>query len=110
MTKLSIAEVKRRLAPGVEFVGEFVGVNAHRCPPGLQKTRRRVVKNASQLVSEFLDGPKVGELIYLRWVHTSAEERDGAIFLTMTEVRPPEKFLKITLGDPPASAAQSPAP
>jgi hypothetical protein len=95
--KLSIAEVKRRLAPGVEFTGEFVGTNAARCKPGMQVTRRKVVSNKSQLVSQFIDGPKAGETIYLNWTGVTADERDGSIYLTMTEVSPPEEFLKITL-------------
>ena len=97
MAKISIAEVKRRLTVGVEFTGEFVGRNANRCQPGMQRTRRRVRKNKTELVSELLDGPKTGELIYLDWKNVVADERDGSIFLTMMEVEPPEEFLKITL-------------
>jgi len=94
--KLSIAEVKRRLSVGVEFTGEFVGTNAGRCQPGMQTTRRRVVKNTSTLVSVLLDGPKKDELIYLDWKNVTADERDGSVFLTMADVNPPEEFLKIT--------------
>jgi hypothetical protein len=95
--KIAIAEVKRRLAVGTEYTGEFVGVNARMCAPGMQVTRRRVVNNKTQLVSELLDGPKAGQLIYLNWKNVVADERDGSIFLTMTETPKPEEFLKITL-------------
>jgi hypothetical protein len=91
--KISIADVKKRLGVGVEFVGEFVGDNAKFCRPGMEKTRRRVVTNNTQLVSEFLDGPKVGQVIYCKWAGVTADERDGGIFLTSDG----EEFLKITI-------------
>jgi hypothetical protein len=95
--KIAIAEVKLRLAEGVEYTGEFVGVNARMCKPGMQVTRRVIVKNKSEMVSRFIDGPKAGEVIYLNWKNVTADERDGSIFLSMTETATPEEFLKITL-------------
>lgn len=95
--KIAIAEVKRRLAEGIEYTGEFIGINAKMCKPGMQVTRRVVRKNKTQMVSVFLDGPKVGEPIYLNWKNVTADERDGSIFLSMTETEQPEEFLKITL-------------
>lgn len=96
--KISIAEVKRRLQPGVEYIGEFVGTNRLRCAPGMAVTRRQVVKCTPSLQSVFLDGPKEGHLIYGDWNHVTADERDGSIYLTMdlTQGRR-EEYLKITL-------------
>jgi hypothetical protein len=37
------------------------------------------------------------ESIYLKWKNVTADERDGSIFLSMTETEHPEEFLKITL-------------
>lgn len=98
--KISIAEVKRRLDECVKYTGEFIGTNAKRCPPDMQVTNRIVLKNKSQLVSMFLDGPKQGEVIYLNWKYVRAEERNGSIFLSMTETEPEEEFLKITIHSP----------
>jgi hypothetical protein len=95
--KISIAAVKRKLKEGVEYTGEFTGTNSSRCVPNLSKTRRRIIANKSVMVSVFLDGPKVGEKIYLDWKDVTADERDGSIFLTMTSVSPPEEFMKITI-------------
>ena len=95
--KIAIAEVKRRLAEGVEYTGEFIGINSKLCKPGMQVTRRVVLKNKTQMVSVFLDGPKKDESIYLHWKNVTADERDGSIFLSMTETERPEEFLKITL-------------
>lgn len=95
---VSVAEVRRRLPVGTEFTGEFIGINAKNCRPGMQVTRRRVVKNSShELESVMLNGPQKDGLIHLNWKHVAAGERDGNIILTMTETKPPEKFLKITL-------------
>ena len=94
--KVSIAGVKAKLSVGTEFVGEFIGVNAQICRPGLQKTRRRVTKNNTELVSTFLDGPRVGEAIYLTWRGLTADETDGAIVLSMHDNGAAEPFLRIT--------------
>lgn len=98
--KIAIAEVKRRLVEGIEYKGEFIGINAKMCKPGMQVTRRVVLKNKTEMVSMFLDGPKKDESIYLKWKNVTAEERDGSIFLSMTETERPEEFLKITLTPP----------
>ena len=95
--KIAIAEVKRRLVEGVEYTGEFIGVNANMCKPGMQVTRRVVLKNMTEMVSMFHDGPKKDESIYLNWKNVTAEVRDGSIFLSMTETEQPEEFLKISL-------------
>lgn len=79
---MTIAELKRRLAPGVEFTVEFIGVNRRYCRPGSELTRRRVETNKSQLVSRFLDGPRAGELIYLPWAGITAVEREGSVYLS----------------------------
>jgi hypothetical protein len=98
--KIAIAEVKRRLVEGVEYTGEFIGINAKMCKPGMQVTRRVVRKNKTEMVSVFLDGPKKDESIYLNWKNVTAEERDGSIFLSMTETERPDEFLRITLTPP----------
>lgn len=91
--KISITEVKRRLVAGTNFVGEFVGDNVRLCSPGMEKTRRCVKKNTTEMVSEFLDGPKVGQSIFCKWAGVTADERDGSIFLTANG----QEFLKITI-------------
>lgn len=95
--RLSITKVREQLPEGREFTGEFIGLNAKFCRPGMQVTRRRVVKNSSyQLLSRFLDGPQKGRLIYLAWKGLTAEDVDGAVILTKTVDGEPEAFLKIT--------------
>ena len=104
--KLSIAEVKRRLPVGTEYTGEFIGTmnvrvignlgvtNLHKSEQE-RITRRRIVKQTSEMVSEFLDGPKAGQQIYLTWKGVSAQEdTDGSIVLMMDNVEP---FLRIRL-------------
>jgi hypothetical protein len=95
--KIAIAEVKRCLAKGIEYPAEFIGINAKMCKPGMQVTRRVVLKNKTEMASIFLDGPEKDESIYLNWKNVTADERDGSIFLSMTETEHPEEFLKITL-------------
>lgn len=97
--KISISEVKRRLHPGVKFIGEFIGINRSICKSGLEITNREVVKNtSSQMISKYVNGPRVGSFIYLTWNGLTAEEKEGSIYLTMTDNDKPEEFLKITLG------------
>lgn len=100
MAKISIAEVKRRLAVGVTFTGEFVGTNAVRAAPGMKILRRRVISNKSVMTCELLEGPKMGQAIDLNWKNVTADERDGSIYLTMNDIDPPEEFLKITFDLP----------
>ena len=98
---ISLAEARRRLPVGTEFIGEFIGINARICKPGMQTTRRQVVKNSShELESILLDGPKKSQLIHLNWKHTSVEEENLSLIFTMTEVTPQEAFLKITIQPP----------
>ena len=103
--KISIAEVKRRLKIGTEFTAEFIGQNAIHCKTGMQITKRRVLKNNSQLESILLDGPNKGKTIHLNWTNVTAQEKDGSIILSMNEKQgsecvpqqPLDEFLKITL-------------
>lgn len=99
--KLSIAEVKRRLAVGTEFTAEYLGgplVVRGNCgdttfqvPP---PSKRRVIKQTSQMVSIHLEGPKAGQSVYCDWAGVAArEDTDGSIVLTM---KSPEKdFVRI---------------
>jgi len=99
--KISIAEVKRRLAAGVLCVVEFVGrVNGKHGLSGQRITRRRIVSNGSEMVSLVLDGPNMGQIGHLKWRGVTADEREGIIYLTMTTVSPPDEFLKITIATP----------
>jgi hypothetical protein len=67
-------------------------------PDDLRITRRRVVKQTAQMVSEYLTGPKQGNNIYLTWQGVTAEQdTDGSIVLTNSQVQPPEAFLRIRL-------------
>jgi len=94
--KISVAEVRRRLPEGKECVIEFVGTNAQHCNPETKCTRRQIRKQtASQMASAFLEGPKKGSLIWLQWKGITADERDGAIFLTDGFHK--EEFLKIVV-------------
>jgi len=91
--KLSKAEVRRRLSPGTQFTGEFIGQNAKFCAPGMEVCRREVQTNSThQLISKLLDGPKVGESIYLQWSNVVAREENSAIILSDEG----DDFLKIT--------------
>lgn len=90
--KLSISELKRRLPAGTEFTGEFVGRNRQVAAAGMSICRRRVVKQGTQMVCVFLDGPKQGEQSYLTWRGVSAKEIDGAIVLSDEG----EEFFRIT--------------
>jgi hypothetical protein len=105
--KIAIAEVKRRLPVGTEFTAEFLReplVVRGNCgdtvmAPVQMITRRRVVKQTSQMVSVYLDGPKAGKEIYCDWAGVSArEDTDGSIILTNTKVSPAEDFLRIRKG------------
>jgi len=81
--KISAAEVRRRLPVGTECIVEFIGINRKHCAPGNERTRRRIIgQTASQMVSLFLEGPKVDHRIYLQWYRITAEEKDGAIILS----------------------------
>ena len=94
---LSRAEVRRRLPIGAKFTGEFIGKNRQFCRPGMEVCQRQVIKqNSYEMLCLLLDGPKSGEETHLTWKHIDALERDGAIILRMTEVNPPEEFLRIT--------------
>jgi hypothetical protein len=108
-TKLSIAALKRMLPVGAEFTAEFccrtavivrgnLGTTTHFVPQpdDLRISRRRVVKQTSQMVSEYLTGPKQGQQIYCQWTGTTARrDASGDIVLTNTQVDPPEDFLRI---------------
>lgn len=76
---LSIAEVKRRLPVGAQYKGE----NLAALRPELRGPfTRRVLSQASDMVSVYLDGPKEGEKIYLgSWRGVQAREEEGAIIL-----------------------------
>ena len=93
--KIAIAELKRMLPVGQEYMAEFIGVNRIHCKPGIQLTKRIVVKSNSELISKFLDGPRINELIYLgSWVGITADKREDGIYLSSSEIG---EFLKISL-------------
>jgi hypothetical protein len=76
---MTITEVRRRLPVGTEFTGEFLNPLRPDNPHII--ARRKIVKQtASQMVSVFLEGAKLGEKIYLDWKGTKAREEDGKIF------------------------------
>lgn len=82
---MKISELKKLLPVGKEFVVEFIGINRKLCLPGMELTKRVVHQNNSQLVSQFLEGPKINQLIYMSWKGIEASERDGSIFLSGTD-------------------------
>jgi len=91
--KISAAEVRRRLPVGTECTVEFIGVNRKFCPPGNERTRRRIEKQTvNQMKSRFLNGPKEGNNIWLNWLGVKAEDQDGAIILSDDQQG---EFLKI---------------
>lgn len=102
--KLSIAEVKRRLSVGTEFTAEFLrgplvvrGNTGDTVMPVPAPSRRRVTKQTSQMVSVYLDGPKVGKSIYCDWAGVTArEDTDGSIVLTNNKVTPAEDFVRFS--------------
>lgn len=95
--KISIAEIRRRLKPGTPYIAEFIGaVNTRLCDPGMERTKRIVVTNTTtEMKSRFLDGPKEGQDIYLRWVGVSADSRDGYIYLSQSDGKTAGEFLRI---------------
>ena len=92
---------------GTEYTGEFIGAMNTRIignlgvtnlvkPENERIARRRVLKQASEMVSEFLDGPRAGKCIYLTWKGVWAQEdTDGSIVLVMDNGVEP--FLRIRL-------------
>jgi hypothetical protein len=99
MITLSLAEARRRLAPGREFTCEFIGSNARHCKPELRVTRRRVLKQSAQeMCSEVLDGPFAGTPIYLTWRGTAVEEHPDQLLVYMLahDGLPAAAFLKLT--------------
>lgn len=88
--------LRRALPVGTTFVCEFIGANRHLCRPGLEKTRRRVVSQTPrEMVSEFLDGPSPGEVIWLTWAHCVARHEDGAYILSTKQDG--DDFLRISV-------------
>lgn len=79
MTNISIAEVKRRLPVGAQYTGEnLVALR----PENRGPFTRRVLSQATEMVSVYLDGPKEGQKIYLgSWRGVEAREENGAIVL-----------------------------
>lgn len=78
---LTLAEVRRRLTPGTEYIGELLGPAV--APAMKVPMRRKVVKCSSyDLVSELLDGPNQGRQISLgTWKEVMAREENGSIIL-----------------------------
>lgn len=101
MAKLSIAELQRRLPIGTEITAEFIGKVNTRMAPDMKISKRKVVNNTKRLLeSEFLDGPKKGQSIFLDWKGVTADERDGSIYLSQSfSPDTSEEFLKITLSE-----------
>lgn len=96
--KITIAQLKRRLPVGTKYTAEFIGVNRRFCKPGMEVTRRIVSKQTSEMVSILLDGPLHGRNIYMKWAGTTADEREGSIYVSgMDEFGTPDEFLKITI-------------
>lgn len=104
--KLTIAEVKRRLPAGAKFTGEFCGRLNTRVisntgatslvkPENERRTQRIVRKQSSEMVSEFLSGPRIGQLIYCAWKGVSAREEAGDIILSQEIQGRSEDFLRI---------------
>lgn len=94
--KISIAEAKRMLPTGTEFVAEFVGTMNYESPIG-RVTRRRVVSaSAYEMKTEILDGPKAGTCIYLKWTGLAAD-RDGRC-ITISQYKG-EAFVKFTFDE-----------
>lgn len=100
--KITIAEAMRRLPVGTEFTGEFLNPLPTMDPARLV-TRRKVKRQTpARMVSTFLDGPRAGNEIELNWRGVTADERDGAIYLTMNETG--REFLRITFDRAPTPA------
>lgn len=107
-SKISIAEVRRRLPVGAKFTASFVGpmtmvvqgnLGATTLPPANDRTTERVVKrqSSSTMVSEFLTGPKIGKSIYCDWAGMAArEEGDGSIVLSHERDGEQKDFLSIS--------------
>lgn len=94
--KLSIAEVKRRLPVGTEYVGEYVGGNARNVKLGGRIARRRVTKQTSyEMTSEVLTGPNSGSIPHLTWQGQKAREDDGAIIILDHQG---DQYFRITIG------------
>lgn len=94
MEQISIAEVRRRMPPGTTYLGEFIG-EKNRTFPEINCTRRRVkVNTKSQMVSEFLTGPKSGHQAYNEWKGVKATiSRESDIILSLDD----KPYLKITI-------------
>jgi len=92
ITRITIAELRRRLPEGSEYDGEFLLTKFIR--GGESDRQRRVVKKntTSHMVSTFLTGPKIGKNIYLDWRGCTAVESCGVIMIRSGE----SDFLKIT--------------
>lgn len=92
---ISIAEVKRRLPVGARYKGENLAALR---PENRGPFTRRVLTQASDMVSVYLDGPKEGQKIYLgKWRGVEAREEDDAIILTSVHSKDGAfDFLRIT--------------
>jgi hypothetical protein len=79
--KITIAEVKRRLPVGTEYIGTYVGKFAY-LTKGYTTCKRKVVRNTNTLESVFLDGSRAEERVFLPWRSVTATENHDGITLS----------------------------
>ena len=76
--KISVAEVRRILAPGKTIVAQCLRGDSHTSGP-----RKIIRQTSSAMVSECLDGPKIGNKVHCDWPGVTADLSDtGEITLT----------------------------
>lgn len=93
-TKVTVKQLRSLLRVGTEFIGTFTGSNASRCVAGMQRTKRRVVKNTPRtIISLMLDGPHEGAEIDLELTGVQIEHRGNSYYLRIEG----EEFLCVTI-------------
>jgi hypothetical protein len=69
--QISVAEVRRILAPGKTIIAQYLRGDCHTSGP-----RKIVRQTSSAMVSECLDGPKIGNKVYCDWPGVIADLSD----------------------------------
>lgn len=92
-TPVPISQLQEKLKVGTTFTATFLGkpvvvrgnLRDTEIPVPPASARRVVKQTTTEMVSEILDGPRAGELMYCAWDGVKAREEAGEITLSQTD-------------------------